>query len=156
MGKEILEIVKSICAILFLARMRLVPCRQNLTPQSGYSGGSFRLTVRNQMKKIAWIPTSLLFLLISSFHMVMSVQAVTIYDSPYARFVPDEQAFTTNAGDKNYKWYDNGITVNTGKTSSLRALEVGEHYYKASRSGSIPISKWEVSFRTGTDTSFLL
>ena len=88
--------------------------------------------------------------------MVMSVQAGTIYDSPYARFVPDEHAFTTNAGDKNYKWYDNGITVNTGKTSSLRALEVGEHYYKASRSGSIPISKWEVSFRTGTDTSFLL
>ena len=82
--------------------------------------------------------------------MMMSVQAETIYDSPYVKFAPDGQAFTTNAGEKNYKWYDNGTTVNTGKTSSMRALEIGEHYYKASRSGSVPISKWEVSFRTGS------
>lgn len=102
------------------------------------------------MKKTRWILTSIFFLLISCSHMVLSVQAGTIYDSPYVTFSPDGQAFTTNAGERNYEWYDKGTTVTTGITSSRRALQIGEHYYKADRSGSVPISRWEVSYRTGT------
>lgn len=71
----------------------------------------------------------------------------TIYNSPYVSFSPDGKAFTTCAGDRDYTWYDADTRVSTGITSSLRALNTGEHFYKVSRYGEIPIGYWQVSHR---------
>ena len=71
----------------------------------------------------------------------------TIYNSPYVTFSPDGKAWTTCAGDRDYIWYDADTLVSTGITSSLRALNTGEHYYKVSRYGEIPIGYWQVSHR---------
>ena len=71
----------------------------------------------------------------------------TIYNSPYVSFSPDGKAFTTCAGDRDYTWYDADTRVSTGITSSLRALNTGEHYYKVSRYGEIPIGYWQVLHR---------
>lgn len=76
--------------------------------------------------------------------------AETIYDSPYVDFSPDGMAWTTNAGEKEYRWYREGTKITTGIGSSIRPLEAGEHYYKKLRSGIIPVGKWEVVYRTGT------
>ena len=67
----------------------------------------------------------------------------TIYNSPYVTFSPDGKAWTTCAGDRDYTWYDADTRVSTGITSSLRALNTGEHYYKVSRYGEIPIGYWQ-------------
>lgn len=82
--------------------------------------------------------------------MADAAQAQTIYNSPYVTFSPDGKAWTTNAGDTDYEWYEEGTTVSTGITSSLRELNTGEHYYKYSRTGTIPVGYWEVVYRTGT------
>lgn len=74
----------------------------------------------------------------------------TVYNSPYVTFSPDGQAWTTNAGDKNYIWYDEGTTVYTGISSSLRAVATGEHYYTYNRSGTVPLGKWVVELRRAT------
>lgn len=73
-----------------------------------------------------------------------TVQAETIYDSPYVSFAPDGKAWTTNAGDMDMQWYGDGETVETGISSAVREPEVGEHYYLYNRSGTIPIGKWKV------------
>lgn len=74
----------------------------------------------------------------------------TVYNSPHVTFSPDGRAWTTNAGDRNYVWYDSGTAVTTGIGSSLRGLNTGEHYYLTERVGEIPIGRWEVMHRTGT------
>ena len=73
--------------------------------------------------------------------------ADTIYDSPYVTFTPDEKAWTVQEGDKDATHYAEGTTVNTGNTSSLRALNEGEHYYNIKRSGTIPVGKWVVEHK---------
>ena len=75
----------------------------------------------------------------------------TIYNSPYVSFSPDGKAFTTCAGDQNYKWYteDDSTTVYTGIKSSLRSLQTGEHYYQIGRYDSVPVGYWKVVHRTG-------
>lgn len=75
------------------------------------------------------------------------VDAGTIYDSPYVTFSPDGKAFSTNEGDKDIKWYEKGVTVDTGIVSTIRELKTGEHYYSESRIGSIPVGKWEVVYK---------
>ncbi|MCM1091136.1 MAG: InlB B-repeat-containing protein [Butyrivibrio sp.] len=77
----------------------------------------------------------------------LSVQAGTIYDSPYVSFSPDRQAWTTNAGDQNVKWYatDGSDDVLVKGVRTLRELNVGEHYYTKARTGSIPVAKWQVA-----------
>lgn len=74
----------------------------------------------------------------------------TIYNSPYVTFSPDGLAWTTNAGDTNYSWYPSLEKVTTGIPSSLRALNIGEHYYKYKRIGEIPIGYWRVEHRTSS------
>lgn len=74
-------------------------------------------------------------------------RADTIYDSPYVTFSPDSKAWTVQEGEEDVTHYPEGTTVNTGNTSSLRALHVGEHYYSIKRSGTIPIGKWVVEHR---------
>ncbi len=75
----------------------------------------------------------------------------TIYNSPYVSFSPDGKAFTTCAGDRNYTWYaeNDSTTVYTGITSSLREVQIGEHYYKIGRYKSVPIGYWKVVHRAG-------
>lgn len=76
--------------------------------------------------------------------LVEAEEPETIYNSPYVTFSPDGLAWTTNAGDTDYVWYEEGTAVYTGIPSSLRSLNVGEHYYRISREGTIPIGRWEV------------
>lgn len=75
----------------------------------------------------------------------------TIHNSPYVSFSPDGQAFTTCAGDRNYKWYaeNESTTVYTGIKSSLRDLRTGEHYYERDRRGEIAVGMWKVVHRPG-------
>lgn len=68
----------------------------------------------------------------------------TIYNSPYVSFAPDGLAWTTHAGEQSCVQYQDGLTVSTGISSSLRALEEGEHYYETARTGEIPVGVWRV------------
>lgn len=72
----------------------------------------------------------------------------TIYNSPYVTFSPDGQAWTTNANDSDYNWYERGTTVKTGIKTSIRGLQTGEHYYKAERRGEVPVGFWRVEHRS--------
>lgn len=74
------------------------------------------------------------------------VYAQTIYDSSYVTFSPDGKAFTTNAEDTDIQWYEVGTTVSTGLNSSIRDLEIGEHYYKEPRTDIIPVKEWTVVY----------
>ncbi len=75
----------------------------------------------------------------------------TIHNSPYVLFSPDGQAFTTCAGDRNYKWYEDNdsTTIDTGIKSSLRPLQTGEHYYNRYRRGELAVGMWKVVHRRG-------
>ncbi len=70
----------------------------------------------------------------------------TLYNSPYVDFTDDGIAWTTCPGDTHNPEYEEGRTVTTGITSTLRALQVGEHYYDYNRTGSIPVGKWVVEW----------
>lgn len=74
-----------------------------------------------------------------------AAQARTIYDSPYVTFAPDGKAWTTNAGDQNITSETGEVT--TGIASSVTVLHTGEHYYRYSRSGTVPVGKWQVALR---------
>ena len=80
---------------------------------------------------------------------VQASEKKTIYNSSYVSFSPDGKAWTTCAGDRNYKWYDENetTTVYTGIKSSLEVLQEGEHYYRSSRRGEVPIGAWQVVLR---------
>ena len=111
-----------------------------------FYGKEKRLNIKKWLNGI-----SVSFVLIAGLFMIgMSVQAGTVYDSPYVKRSPDGKAFTTNFQDKNWVHYDEGTSVDFGTTSSLRNPETGEHEYIKKRSGNIPIEKWEMVFRTGT------
>lgn len=69
-------------------------------------------------------------------------------DSPYVTFSPGGDAFTTNAGDVNTRWYEMGTTIETGIGSRLRQPGVGEHIYSHERTDEIPVGKWVVRHRT--------
>ena len=74
--------------------------------------------------------------------------AGTVYNSPYVQFAPDGQAwmFKQDLPDsRNDFWYEDGETVTTGIQSTVRSLQVGEHYYGGDRAGEIPVGKWEVA-----------
>ncbi|MBO5336926.1 MAG: InlB B-repeat-containing protein [Lachnospiraceae bacterium] len=78
----------------------------------------------------------------------LSVKADTIYDSPYVSFAPNGEGFTIQPWDTDYTHYEEGTTISTGITSSVRALEVGEHYYYDwERAGDVPIGKWVVEHK---------
>ena len=87
-----------------------------------------------------------LFWIISILGPVLSAKAGTIYESPYVSFSPDGQAWTTDAGNRAVEWYaeDGSDDIVTGVASTLRPLDIGEHYYKVQRRGSVPIAVWKV------------
>lgn len=82
----------------------------------------------------------------------MSVTAGTLWESPYVKFSPDHTAWTLeqklpggSGGGLPAYWYPYGRTVHTGRMSSLRLPEEGEHYYGVSRGGEVPVGYWQVS-----------
>ncbi len=79
----------------------------------------------------------------------VSGQRNTIYDSPYVSVTADGKAWTTNAKDRNVRWYSLGEQVETGLVSSLRPLRQGEHYYFTRRLGMIPVGRWQVQWEQG-------
>lgn len=87
--------------------------------------------------------------LIFGFLAETDVQAGNIYTSPYVTFSPDGKAWTTNAGERDYTWYEKGTAVNTGIQSTVRMTRQGEHYYKAPRNGTIPVGEWRVVYPAG-------
>lgn len=76
--------------------------------------------------------------------------AKTIYDSAYVSFSPDGMAWTTNAGDRQYEWYNANTTVDKDAKSGIGIPKQGEHYYHYSRNGEIPIKKWVVTHKYGS------
>lgn len=74
------------------------------------------------------------------------VKAETVYDSPYVTFSPDGLAWTTDAGNQNVCWYQEGgrDDVITGVEKTIGEPENGWHYYAVKRSGKIPVARWQV------------
>nr|WP_318685785.1 InlB B-repeat-containing protein [uncultured Acetatifactor sp.] len=99
------------------------------------------------MKKIRYLLCLAAALTLSACLQVSAVQKQTIYNSSYVTFSPDKKAWTTNAGDRDYTWYDSGTKAVTGIQSSIRKPEAGEHYYKEERRGEVPIGFWQVNHR---------
>lgn len=99
------------------------------------------------MKKIAYLIFLQMLLFFSVNFSVYAKEKQTIYNSPYVSFSPDGKAFTTNAGDTNYTWYPARTTVSTGIDPSIRKLNTGEHYYRAERTGEVPVGYWKVMHR---------
>lgn len=58
----------------------------------------------------------------------------------------DGTAWTTDYLDRTNERLDKGYTITTGLTSSLRELEVGEHYYSVASNGEVHIGKWVVTW----------
>lgn len=73
----------------------------------------------------------------------------TVYNSPYVSFSPDGQAWTTNADDRNIRWYKEGETVRTGIESTLRETKEGEHYYYTQAENSAAVGRWVVDHEPG-------
>ena len=90
---------------------------------------------------------TILFLLFT-YCAILEVNA-SVQDNPYITFSPDGEAFTTNADERNTVWYQNGYTVYTGKSSTLREVEKGEHLYAAIRKDHVPVKKWVVTYPSG-------
>lgn len=81
---------------------------------------------------------------------VVSAAERSVYtSSPYVSVSPDGTAWTTNAGDRDVRWYPQGERVNTGQTSSLREPGRGEHYYMEARQGIVPVGYWKVQWEPG-------
>ncbi len=74
------------------------------------------------------------------------VEAASLYENPHVSFSPDGTAFTTEAGETDYTWYQEDYTVYTGVTSILEEPEIGQHDYFPPRNGNIPIAYWKVHF----------
>ncbi len=73
--------------------------------------------------------------------MALYVQAGSGVQISYS---PDGQAFTTCSGDTSAVWYEKGMTVRLRENAGGPAAGPGEHIYYWKRTGSIPISYWEV------------
>ena len=67
-----------------------------------------------------------------------------LLNNPYVTFSPDGNAFTTNADERNTKWYDAGYTINIDNVSTLGEPGIGEHLYTVIKTGDIPVNKWVV------------
>ena len=99
-------------------------------------------------KRVRWISCLLWligFLCFYDFH----VEASSLQNNPNVTFSPDGKAFTTNAGDTAYTWYDRDKTVHTGIESTVRTLNTGEHIYKSTREGKVPVGSWMVEHVPG-------
>lgn len=102
-----------------------------------------------QMKNLIRFITVYILVLMIFLNCQIQAEASSLIANPNISWSPDGQAFTTDAGEKNYITYLPGTKIQTGIKSSLRGLETGEHYYKKDRKGDIPIGKWESAYSPG-------
>lgn len=102
---------------------------------------------RGRRKRI--FPCGLLMILSFVFAVALQVQAAW-ENNPYISFSPDGNAYTTNAGETDYEWYETGTVVKTGVEGTVGALNVGQHYYSKSVNGLVLVGKWVVMHETGT------
>lgn len=80
------------------------------------------------------------------------------YQNPNITLSPDKKAWTVkedlpeNTNPQNWVnpacWYPEGTEILTGIESSLNKPKTGEHLYRYKRKGIVPVSKWEVVYRT--------
>lgn len=77
------------------------------------------------------------------------IQAHPLQGNSNIGWSPDHKAFTTDAGEKDYKAWPRGTVVSTGAKSGLEKLRTGQHYFAAEKSGYIPVKKWEVKYTPG-------
>lgn len=92
-----------------------------------------------------------------------NVRAGTLYESSYVDFSPNGYAWTVKESlpysyylEYFYKenvtpeyWYPKGERIETGITTTLRELGIGEHYYAYKRKGEVPVKYWEVKHSQG-------
>lgn len=91
-----------------------------------------------------------LWALLLVFLLNRKIDAEAAYEgNPYISLSPDKQAFTTNAGEKDYEWYERGTRVYTGVESTLSEPQKGQHYYDKAVEGRIPVGSWEVVLGEG-------
>ncbi len=69
----------------------------------------------------------------------------SVYGNPNVIFTYDGQCWTTDYLEKGYEKLEMGYTLTTGVTSSLPQVQVGQHEYPVTKTGIMPIEKWEVS-----------
>ncbi len=100
-----------------------------------------------KMRKFLYCLLVLFVFVLLDTSVITAAEKQTIYNSQYVTFAPDEQAWTTNAGDKNIEWYEKGDVVSTGIKSSIREPKEGEHKYSVKRTGEIPVGWWEVGLK---------
>lgn len=62
---------------------------------------------------------------------------------------PDGKAFTTSAGDRNTRWYDQGYEVKTGVDGASGVVGVGEHEFNWERREVVPVKSWKVAWTRG-------
>lgn len=62
---------------------------------------------------------------------------------------PDGKAFTTSAGDRNTRWYDQGYEVKTGISGASGSIDIGEHEFNWERRGVVPVKSWKVAWTRG-------
>lgn len=94
------------------------------------------------------LPAAVLTLLLAA-GISLSAQAASLWDNPGVTWAPSGKAFTTDAGERNYTAYPKGTTVYPGGEAGRTGLEKGQHYYESSKTGDIPVQKWEVTWTPG-------
>ena len=62
---------------------------------------------------------------------------------------PDGKAFTTSAGDRNTRWYDQGYEVKTGVSGASGSVGIGEHEFNWERRDVVPVKSWKVAWTRG-------
>lgn len=103
------------------------------------------------LKGVLFLVLAVMLLLIPG----RTVQAGSIYESDFVAFSPDGEAWTTKEELPAFDWtglpgfwYEpQQVNFSTGIPSTLRALNTGEHYYKYSRKGMMPVGQWRVAWK---------
>lgn len=111
----------------------------------------FRKQIAQFMTWVASICSGMVLLVLLTSSLTAEAADKTIYNSPYVSFSPDGMAWTTNAGDKDVKWYPikPPTIVESNIESQLSSLRAGQHYYRAKRTGEIPVGYWKVEWLKG-------
>ena len=79
----------------------------------------------------------------------LQVEAASFEQQPGVSLSPDKDAYTLDGGKLDWEWYEWGSEVWTGKESTLRLPEEGEHYYSNPVSGTVAVGKWMVRHTRG-------
>lgn len=101
------------------------------------------------MKKTLWLGMWILMALVTFMVVPDLVQAASIYHNPHVSFSPDGQAWTTDAGEKGYEYYEKGLEVYTGADKTVPDLQEGQHIYLTEKTGLLAVEKWEVRWTPG-------